>query len=1530
MKIESSYSKASYKYYFVIFSLLILIAGTKHLYAQSGLGQDRLTFSSGYDLIETMDPGGSNRKSLANGRSPNWSPDGSKLIFYDYINYNPPRLVVVNADATNRYPIIISLSLSSSATSWFPDNQKILFVAEAYTDPVHGKIDDIFAINLDGTGLTNLTNTPNYHERNPKVSPDGQRILYTRITPGGGAGVFLMNANGTGQAQTYGNLDSGVFSAWSPDGTKIAGICFENRYVPELQKNVDFYTVCVNGNKISPETVVSVTRSETRNTEYITESLDQVSWSHDGSRLLYVRHKRVQIGEYPGWVVKYYSTANDINVDGGGETPVFGPTEGGVGGVYFSSRDDYISLSSGGAVWVIKDGAKTPFPEPNPLKGVYEWQPRKPCDCQAISRPQTQAVQSNWAAVGGFDINWRMTAEVSDDDGLVLKDIRLGERYMAKQISVPYYVLETNVLTKQHNELRPDGNETSMRSRLVNYEILEDAEKLVVEATYVIDRIPAGSSSCLYVIQRYEFYKQGVGDACEPSGTLPCSRWKPIVKYKFFGQAGQRITEFKAAQRQHHQVDNVPVNSIGLFKDCDKIGDCISSWTTTLPGIVGFERKYNPLQSEWFSIPVKNGESIVLWDNIHQTNLGVIDEPPVIFNPSSWFVGGGCPECVHSHWRWGALQPEEFGSGRLIGIPQGSKQDFGFAVVKNNPGEEDPFDVILLANDENIRHETTSADSPLRDYYFTSPDDIVLWYAGTGRQNSDTFFGFGAFFSAGSSRELVVSPVPLASFQDSNPTAQNSNLTVSEGITSIIAGNVYSNETTTITEVEPSLLGPLPAGYTTYNNLSFDVQTEAEISGPHTVTFSVPSVTDQNTFNNLRIFHAEQDPFEPTKAIWVDRTILPPDTQSPNFNNKTIKAKVRTLGPFVLASLTNPQPPNTSLADIAVTVNDSLSQVVVGDNITYTINITNNGPQPATDIKFADVLSSGSYFVSFASSQGVCTESKGRVVCKLVSLNVGASASVTVIVKSAESGFPYPPEGKNIFNTAYVRANENDSNLTNNKATETTLVLPDPNLAPTVSIVSPINGTTIVGPTNITLTANASDADGSINKVEFFDNGDLIGTVTTPTSNQYVLNWTNVNLGDHSILAIATDNLGKTNVSNTANIFVNGLAEVSITGPATASQFQAPANITINANASYANGSITKVDFYANGLLLGTVTNTGTNQYSFNWNGVTSGRYNLTAAATDNNGVLTKSAAIPVEVYLKGNLTPQVSIISPSSGSIYLAPASVNIRADATDSDGTVTQVDFYNNGAFVGRGTSTGTNQFSFTWNNLPKGIYNLTAVAKDNQGAMSASNSVNFKVNTSALFVTGSTTLTLSDYYIKARLENLGFTVTVKDGTNAATADANSQSLVVISSTVSPASVGTKFRNVAVPVVTWESGLFSNMGMTTTATKDYGTANRQTQIQIINATHPLASGLSGTITVYNANNTVSWGKPNANAAKVATVVGDSTKISIFGYATGSTMPGLTAPAKRVGLFLFDTSANNLNGNGWSLFDAAVNWAIQ
>lgn len=97
----------------------------------------------------------------------------------------------------------------------------------------------------------------------------------------------------------------------------------------------------------------------------------------------------------------------------------------------------------------------------------------------------------------------------------------------------------------------------------------------------------------------------------------------------------------------------------------------------------------------------------------------------------------------------------------------------------------------------------------------------------------------------------------------------------------------------------------------------------------------------------------------------------------------------------------------------------------------------------------------------------------------------------------------------------------------------------------------------------------------------------------------------------------------------------------------------------------------------------------------------------------------------------------------------------------------------------------------------------------------------------------------------------------------------------------------------------------------------------------------HSLAAGLGGTELVFHHMNnpgltsTFNWGKPNGNAASVATIVGNATRIAVFGYAAGASMPGLVAPARRVGFFAGDTTATYFTQSGWALFEGAVGWAV-
>jgi hypothetical protein len=94
------------------------------------------------------------------------------------------------------------------------------------------------------------------------------------------------------------------------------------------------------------------------------------------------------------------------------------------------------------------------------------------------------------------------------------------------------------------------------------------------------------------------------------------------------------------------------------------------------------------------------------------------------------------------------------------------------------------------------------------------------------------------------------------------------------------------------------------------------------------------------------------------------------------------------------------------------------------------------------------------------------------------------------------------------------------------------------NQAPTVSISAPANNASFVAPASITITANATDQDGTISKVEFFNGSTLLGSdVSAP----YTFIWTGVGAGNYTLTAKATDNSNAVKTSAAVSVTVAGM-----------------------------------------------------------------------------------------------------------------------------------------------------------------------------------------------------------------------------------------------------------------------------------------------------------------------------------------------------------------------------------------------------
>ena len=280
------------------------------------------------------------------------------------------------------------------------------------------------------------------------------------------------------------------------------------------------------------------------------------------------------------------------------------------------------------------------------------------------------------------------------------------------------------------------------------------------------------------------------------------------------------------------------------------------------------------------------------------------------------------------------------------------------------------------------------------------------------------------------------------------------------------------------------------------------------------------------------------------------------------------------------------------------------------------------------------------------------------------------------------------------------------------------------NVPPTVSLTAPVNGASYVAPASITLTATATDSDGTISKVEFLQGATVIGTVTNAP---YTFNWSNVTAGSYTLTARATDNANAVTTSSAINVTVtpaNAPPTVSLTAPVSGASYVAPASITLTATAADSDGTISKVEFLQGTTVIGTVTSA---PYTFAWTMLRRAVIRLTARATDNGNAVTTSSPVNITVTPPANVPPTVSLTAPVNGASYVAPASITLTATAADSDGTISKVEFLQGTTVIGTVTSA---PYTFAWTNVAAGSYALTARATDNGNAVTTSSPVNITV--------------------------------------------------------------------------------------------------------------------------------------------------------------------------------------------------------
>lgn len=101
--------------------------------------------------------------------------------------------------------------------------------------------------------------------------------------------------------------------------------------------------------------------------------------------------------------------------------------------------------------------------------------------------------------------------------------------------------------------------------------------------------------------------------------------------------------------------------------------------------------------------------------------------------------------------------------------------------------------------------------------------------------------------------------------------------------------------------------------------------------------------------------------------------------------------------------------------------------------------------------------------------------------------------------------------------------------------------------------------------------------------------------------------------------------------------------------------------------------------------------------------------------------------SIPTYAKSKTNAKPSVKITSPAKNQIFYAPATIEIKAEAADSDGYIKKVEFYNGYKKLGVDTKA---PYRFVWKKVKIGAYNIRVRAIDNKGGVKTTNFVKIKV--------------------------------------------------------------------------------------------------------------------------------------------------------------------------------------------------------
>ncbi len=212
---------------------------------------------------------------------------------------------------------------------------------------------------------------------------------------------------------------------------------------------------------------------------------------------------------------------------------------------------------------------------------------------------------------------------------------------------------------------------------------------------------------------------------------------------------------------------------------------------------------------------------------------------------------------------------------------------------------------------------------------------------------------------------------------------------------------------------------PLPAQFV-FKSVSTTAGTCTESSGTVKCDLGTVAVGDKVMVTIVGAAHLGTPPASFTNTATVSST-----TPDPDLSNNTASFTSDFFG-----------------ADLAITKVGSPKPVTAGHNLTYTLKVSNDGPDAATHVSVSDPLPAGTSFISATTIAGTCSHSSGTVACSLGDVAVGATVDIVIMVKVGAA-----VTAEELVNTATVSSPTPDPNTSNNTASDTTDVVTSADLA---------------------------------------------------------------------------------------------------------------------------------------------------------------------------------------------------------------------------------------------------------------------------------------------------------------------------------------------------------------------------------------------------------------------------------------------------------------------------------------------------